>query len=43
VGARLLWASAEDQMKRDEIEPRAASSDTILIITTLLSVLRNIN
>jgi hypothetical protein len=28
VGARPLWASAEDGMKGDEIEPRAASSDT---------------
>jgi hypothetical protein len=27
VGARPLWASAEDGMKGDEIEPRAASSD----------------
>jgi hypothetical protein len=29
VGARPLWASAEDGMKGDEIEPRAASSDSL--------------
>jgi hypothetical protein len=30
VGAGPLWASAEDGMKGDEIEPCAASSDMIL-------------
>jgi hypothetical protein len=29
VGARPLWASAEDGMKGDEIEPCAASSDIL--------------